>query len=272
MTRLREWRPAEDELKSSKEFTVKWPGSVPLFQEYGVIATAGTYVLDRSTGPKWIQALADILDEVVRIMDEQSRSGEALLSDEAVKKVANYTRLVYLFLQVDELCGLFKLELFINITPVGCLQHTDDDDPIPFPDDMRVSEGKDSLFRFLRTLTMWHQAVGSLFSFPDRLKLLSSLRACLVSVTACHGGSSDFDAVLQKFKDDPKECQDVKTWMENQLTKCGGTSAARVHAEATLMLLAYRGPGKGVDTCAENKIPSLTLKVRFSRLPRHSIV
>ena len=274
MERLRNWQPAEDELKSSSEFPVNWPVFIKNFREYGLIPTSSEckYTLDASTAPKWIGALADILCKVVRILDKYSRAQSDFLDKEGVGAVEMYTRLVYQFFCIPELRDLFALESLTRITPVGYLQHVTDYLPV-LPEDMplglRESKDEDSLFRCLRTLATWQQAVHSLFGVPDRLATLSSLRACFVTLggsQTLRGRSSEFEAMLQKF--DPGARQVAKTWMDEQLVKCRGTEATRVHAEAGLLLLAHSGPQRNPivhSERAEDQVFGLTRKVCSTR-------
>lgn len=118
--RLRKWRPAEGELQSSKEFEPNWPESVAIFFSYHDLkpAAPGKYIMNTSTAPKWIGAIATILDVLRRVFKEESKdSTSKFLNKLRVEGVSIFTYILYAIICNRELQDLFGLSSLREITP-----------------------------------------------------------------------------------------------------------------------------------------------------------
>jgi hypothetical protein len=118
--RLRKWRPAEGELQSSKEFEPNWPKSVATFFSYHDLkpTAPGKYIMNASTAPKWIGAIATILDVLRRVFKEESKdSTSKFLNKLRVEGVNIFTYILYAIICNRELQDLFGLNSLKEITP-----------------------------------------------------------------------------------------------------------------------------------------------------------
>ena len=129
------------------------------------------------------------------------------------------------------------------------LNGLDDDLPIfsgsYIPVGLRKSRTGDFMFRYLRTLVAWQEAVHLLFQvvIGSRFDILSSLRVSCITLTT-HNKSDDRSSLLDSTKRvfennkiDVDECQAAQSWIDKQLKR--DLAPAQVHAEAGLMALIY---------------------------------
>ena len=139
-------------------------------------------------------------------------------------------------------------------TEYNCSPHGLGDDDLPIfcgsyiPAGLRASRNGDFLFRYLRTLVAWHQAVHLLLAVGGRLDILSSLRVCCITLTT-HNQLGERSSLLNSTKIvlenehiEAGECQAAQSWIDEQLNR--DLAPAQVHAEAGLMALicnVYQG-------------------------------
>ena len=115
---------------------------------------------------------------------------------------------------------------------------------------LRESRAGDFLFRYLRTLVAWQQAVR-LFVVASRLHI-SPLRVCYITTiksNILNEGLSFLDSakrILENNKFDSDKCHAAQSWVEEQLER--NPAPAPVHAEAGLMALVYNVYQGRVDT------------------------
>jgi len=137
------------------------------------------------------------------------------------------------------------------------------------PVGLRESCTGDFVFRYLRTLIAWQQAVHLLFAIGGRLNILSSLRVCCVTLTTHNkfdGRSSLLDSTKRVFgnkKVDAGECKAAQSWIEEQLKR--DFAPAQVHPEAGLLALIFDVYQGRVDTGSSKSYVG-ALKVCFYSL------
>jgi len=118
--RLRKWRPAKGELQLTVEFEPHWPRSVAtFFGHHDLNPTAsGKYIINASTAPKWIGAIANLLDDLRRTFEDEWKHGKlASLTQHSVYAVSTYTYTLYVIFCNRELQDLFGLNSLKAITP-----------------------------------------------------------------------------------------------------------------------------------------------------------
>ena len=116
-----------------------------------------------------------------------------------------------------------------NILNLCLLNGLDDDLPIfsgsYIPVGLRELRNGDFMFRYLRTLVAWQQAVHLLFVIKGRLDILSSLRVCCITLTThykLNERSSLLDSTKRVFENkkvDAVECQAAQSWIDEQLKR-----------------------------------------------------
>jgi hypothetical protein len=122
-----------------------------------------------------------------------------------------------------------------------------------------------TLFRFLRTLTVWQKSVCAIFGASSRLHILSSLKVHRINLTTfdkLNDGSSFLKSVMRVFdkrRFDTSKREAVKACITEQLDRSPG-AWARTHAEAGLIALAYDAYHGRVDSHS-NKSYIRALKV-----------
>ena len=104
------------------EFEPHWPRSVATFfghHDLPVNPTAsGKYIIDASTAPKWIGAIANLLDDLRQTFKDEWRHGKpASLTQHSVYAVSTYTFTLYVIFCNRELQDLFGLKSLKAITP-----------------------------------------------------------------------------------------------------------------------------------------------------------
>ena len=117
--RLRNWRPFDGELQSSKEFRGNWLTSVAeIFEDFGLKPTSsGTYVLNASTAVKWIGLIATIFSLLNQMFEDEEQSTSEVLDSDRVQAVTIFMRALYAIFCNEELQDLFGLESLKMITP-----------------------------------------------------------------------------------------------------------------------------------------------------------
>ena len=79
---------------------------------------SGKYIINASTAPKWIGAIANLLDNLRQIFQYESKdSKENVLNKVRVRAVSTFTYTLYMIFCIRELQDLFGLNSLKEITP-----------------------------------------------------------------------------------------------------------------------------------------------------------